>query len=68
MIQMQMVENGKVTNYFSDRYVVNQTKIWDDNHFVSSESTRWILHNHYRYVSDMDTEGISMRKKSQVSF
>jgi len=34
MIQMQLVDNGKVTNYFSDRYVVNQTKIWDDNHFV----------------------------------
>jgi hypothetical protein len=30
MIQMQMVDNGKVTNYFSDRYIVNQTKIWDD--------------------------------------
>lgn len=34
MIQMQLVDNGKVTNYFSDRYVVNQTKIWDNNHFI----------------------------------
>lgn len=34
MIQMQMVDNGKVTNYFSDRYIVNQTKIWDDNYFI----------------------------------
>ena len=34
MVQMQLVENGKVTNYFSDRYVVNQTKVWDGNHFI----------------------------------
>jgi hypothetical protein len=34
MVQMQMIDNGKVTNYFSDRYVVNQTKMWDGNHFI----------------------------------
>jgi hypothetical protein len=34
MIQMQMVDHGKVTNYFSDKYVVSQTKMWYKNHFI----------------------------------
>lgn len=34
MVQMQLNDNGKVTNYFSDRYVVNQTKVWVGNHFI----------------------------------
>ena len=34
MVQMQMVEGRKITNYFSDRYSVNQTKIWDGNNFI----------------------------------
>jgi len=34
MIQMQLVDNGKVTNYFSDRYVVNQTKFWEGKNFI----------------------------------
>jgi hypothetical protein len=34
MVQMQMNDKGKLTNYFSDRYVVNQTKMWDGNHFI----------------------------------
>jgi hypothetical protein len=34
MVQMQMIDKGKVTNYFSDRYVVNQIKMWDGNHFI----------------------------------
>ena len=33
MVQMQMVERGKVTNYFSDRYNVSQIKMWSGNHF-----------------------------------
>jgi hypothetical protein len=34
MVQMQMIDNGKVTNYFSDRYSVSQTKVWSGNHFI----------------------------------
>jgi hypothetical protein len=34
MVQMQRVDKGKITNYFSDRYKVNQTKMWTDNHFM----------------------------------
>lgn len=34
MIQMQMVEGRKVTNYFSDRYTVNQIKMWSEDHFI----------------------------------
>lgn len=33
MIQMQMIDRGKITNYFSDRYKVNQIKMWTGNHF-----------------------------------
>jgi hypothetical protein len=34
MVQMQMIDKGKVTNYFSDRYKVYQTKMWDADHFI----------------------------------
>ena len=34
MVQMQMVNKGKVTNYFSDRYNVSQTKVWTENRFI----------------------------------
>jgi len=34
MVQMQMIEGGRVTNYFSDRYTVSQIKMWSDNHFM----------------------------------
>jgi hypothetical protein len=34
MVQMQRVDGGKVTNYFSDRYKVNQIKMWSENHFI----------------------------------
>lgn len=34
MVQMQRIDGGKVTNYFSDRYTVNQIKMWSENHFM----------------------------------
>ena len=34
MVQMQGVEGGKVTNYFSEKYKVNQTKMWSENRFI----------------------------------
>ncbi len=34
MVQMQRIDHGKVTNYFSNRYKVNQTKMWSDRHFI----------------------------------
>lgn len=34
MVQMQMVEGKKVTNYFSENYSVSQIKMWDGNHFI----------------------------------
>lgn len=34
MFQMQMVEGNNVTNYFSDRYKVSQTKMWSENRFI----------------------------------
>ena len=34
MVQMQMNDNGKITNYFSNRYNVYQTKMWTENHFM----------------------------------
>ncbi len=34
MVQMQGVDRGKVTNYFSDRYTVSQIKMWSGNHFI----------------------------------
>ncbi|MBW6502124.1 MAG: hypothetical protein K0B05_12090 [Bacteroidales bacterium] len=33
MVQMQRMESGKVTNYFSDRYAIDQIKTWSDKHF-----------------------------------
>ena len=33
MVQMQMNERGKITNYFSERYKVSQIKMWSGNHF-----------------------------------
>ena len=33
MVQMQMIDRGKVTNYFPARYKVNQIKMWSGNHF-----------------------------------
>lgn len=33
MVQMQMDENGKITNYFSSRYAVDQIKTWSETHF-----------------------------------
>jgi hypothetical protein len=34
MVQMERVDGGKVTNYFSDRYTVSQIKMSSDNHFI----------------------------------
>lgn len=34
MVQMQMIEGSRVTNYFSDLYTVSQTKMWSGNHFI----------------------------------
>jgi hypothetical protein len=34
LIQMQMIEGRKITNYFSDRYNVSQIKMWSGNHFI----------------------------------
>lgn len=34
MVQMQMIEREKVTNYFSDRYKISQIKMWAGNHFM----------------------------------
>lgn len=34
MIQMQMNERGKITNYFSEHYKVSQIKMWSGNHFM----------------------------------
>jgi hypothetical protein len=34
MVQMQSNDNGKITNYFSNRYNVYQTKMWTKNHFM----------------------------------
>lgn len=33
MVQMERMESGKVTNYFSDRYAIDQIKTWSDKHF-----------------------------------
>lgn len=33
MVQMQRDENGKITNYFSARYAIDQIKTWSDSHF-----------------------------------
>jgi hypothetical protein len=34
MVQMQRVDAGKITNYFSEHYKVNQTKMWSENTFM----------------------------------
>jgi len=34
MVRMEMVEGKKVTDYFSDRYRISQTKIWSGNNFI----------------------------------
>jgi len=34
MVQMQRIDNGKVTNYFSANYSIDQIKMWSDNHFT----------------------------------
>ena len=49
MVQMQMNDKGKVTNYFSDRYVVNQTKMWDGNHFIFVGKYQVDTSTTYRY-------------------
>jgi hypothetical protein len=33
MVQMQRIEGRKVTNYFSDRYSIDQIKMWSGRHF-----------------------------------
>ena len=33
MVQMQRDENGKITNYFSERYTIDQIKTWSGTHF-----------------------------------
>jgi hypothetical protein len=34
MVQMQRDDRGKVTNYFSEHYTVNQIKMWSGNYFI----------------------------------
>jgi hypothetical protein len=34
MVQMQRIDKGKVTNYFSDRYSIYQIKMWSEKHFT----------------------------------
>jgi len=34
MVQMQRIDGGKATNYFSENYSVSQTKMWSENHFI----------------------------------
>ena len=34
MVQMQRIDAGKVTNYFSEHYSVSQTKMWSENRFI----------------------------------
>ncbi|MBN2634312.1 MAG: hypothetical protein JXR66_12195 [Bacteroidales bacterium] len=34
LVQMQMIEREKVTNYFSDRYKISQIKMWSGDHFM----------------------------------
>lgn len=33
MVQMQRIDNGRTTNYFSERYYIYQIKMWSDNYF-----------------------------------
>jgi hypothetical protein len=34
MVQMQRVDAGRLTNYFSENYTVNQTKMWSESTFM----------------------------------
>ena len=34
MVRMQMIEGSKVTDYFSDRYKINQIKMWSGDNFI----------------------------------
>lgn len=34
MVQMQRIDHGKVTNYFSANYSIDQIKMWSENHFT----------------------------------
>jgi len=49
MVQMQMVDRGKVTNYFSDRYTVSQIKVWSGNHFIFVGKYKVDTTTSYRY-------------------
>jgi len=49
MIQMQMNERGKITNYFSDRYKVSQIKMWAGNHFMFVGKYQVDTTSSYRY-------------------
>ena len=33
MVQLQRIDKGKVTNYFSSRYSIDQIKMWSDSYF-----------------------------------
>lgn len=49
MVQMQMIEGSKVTDYFSDRYTVSQIKMWSGNHFMFVGKYRVDTTTSYRY-------------------
>jgi hypothetical protein len=49
MVQMQMIEGKKVTNYFSDRYSVSQIKMWSGNHFMFVGKYKVDSTTSYRY-------------------
>jgi hypothetical protein len=49
MVQMQMIEGAKVTNYFSDRYSVSQTKMWSGNNFIFVGKYRVDTMTSYRF-------------------
>ena len=55
MVQMQMIEGGKVTNYFSDRYTVSQIKMWSDNHFIFVGKYQVDTVTSYRYGTGVFT-------------
>ncbi|HUV00147.1 MAG TPA: hypothetical protein VMW32_04200 [Bacteroidales bacterium] len=49
MVQMQRIDGGKITNYFSDRYTVNQIKMWSEGHFIFVGKYRVDTITSYRY-------------------
>jgi hypothetical protein len=49
MVQMQMIEKGKKTNYFSDRYKVSQIKMWSGKHFMFVGKYEVDTTSSYRY-------------------